>query len=78
MNGEGEGVQIWSVYFIYLFANRTMNPVEIVLRRGYKERGRMMEGLSLTQIHCKHIWKCHNETHAVRLMYANKKVKKIK
>jgi hypothetical protein len=38
--GEGEGDQIWSIYFAYVYKNRTMKPVEIVLRSGGR---RMME-----------------------------------
>jgi hypothetical protein len=32
MNGKGERVWIWSMYCIYLYENKTMKPVEIVLR----------------------------------------------
>jgi hypothetical protein len=38
-----------------------MKPVEIVLRRGEWEWGRMMVEVSLTQVYCKYIWKRHNE-----------------
>jgi hypothetical protein len=40
VNGEGERGWLWSMYFIYLHENRTMKPVEILLRRewgGVKE-----------------------------------------
>jgi hypothetical protein len=56
---EGDGRKI-SKYFIYLFENRTMKCVEIVLRRVEGGIGRRMEGV--IKVHCKHIWKCHNET----------------
>jgi hypothetical protein len=32
--GEGEGGQIWWMYFVCVHENRTMEPVAIVLRRG--------------------------------------------
>jgi hypothetical protein len=44
-----------------VFENRTIKPVEIVLRWGDGRGGSMMEG-NLIKVHCKHIWKCHNET----------------
>jgi hypothetical protein len=34
VNGEGEGGQIRSLYFVYLCENITIKPIEIVLRRG--------------------------------------------
>jgi hypothetical protein len=37
-NGEGERGQIWSVYFVYVYENRRMNP-EIVLRKEEEEEG---------------------------------------
>jgi hypothetical protein len=49
------------MYSIYLYRNRKMKLVEIVLRRGRRRCGRKMEGMSLTKVHCKHIWKSHNE-----------------
>jgi hypothetical protein len=39
VKGEGEGGLIWWVYFVYVYENRTMKPVEIVLRRGEVEEG---------------------------------------
>jgi hypothetical protein len=41
--------------------NRTMKPVKVLLRRWGGRFGRMMESMNLTKVHCKHIWKCHNE-----------------
>jgi hypothetical protein len=35
-NGWGEG--IWLIYFIYMYENRTMKPVEIVLREERDEK----------------------------------------
>jgi hypothetical protein len=40
---EGEGGQIWSMNFEYMYKNRIMKPVEIVLRRGERHE-RMIEG----------------------------------
>jgi hypothetical protein len=34
VNGEDKGGRIWFMYLIYLFENRIVKPVEIVLRRG--------------------------------------------
>jgi hypothetical protein len=34
INEEGEGEQTWSLYFVYIHENKTMKPVEIVLRKG--------------------------------------------
>jgi hypothetical protein len=30
---------MWLIYFTYLYENRTMKPVEIVLRRGEEDKG---------------------------------------
>jgi hypothetical protein len=30
---------MWSMYFVYLCENRTVKPVEIVLRRGRENEG---------------------------------------
>jgi hypothetical protein len=57
--------------FLYLHENRTMKPVEIVLKRGAGGWGKILEGVNLIKIYCKHICKCHNEPH-VQLIYANK------
>jgi hypothetical protein len=51
---------MWWMWFVYIHENRRMKPVEIVLRRGEEGRGRMMEGVNLTEIHCKHICKYHS------------------
>jgi hypothetical protein len=50
------------MYFVYMNENRSMKPVEIILRRwGAEGGGRMMEGINLIKKHCNHIYKCHNE-----------------
>jgi hypothetical protein len=49
-------------YLIYLYENRTVKPVEIVLR---SRRGWAREndgGGGCDKVHCKDIWKCHSET----------------
>jgi methylphosphotriester-DNA--protein-cysteine methyltransferase len=48
------------MYFVSIYENRRMKSVEIVLRREEGGRGRMMEGVNLTKIYCKHICKYHN------------------
>jgi hypothetical protein len=32
VNGEGEGRQIWYMYFVCVYENKTVKTVEIVLR----------------------------------------------
>jgi hypothetical protein len=48
------------VYFVYMYENRTMKTVEIVLRRGgiWETDG----GVNIIKIYCKHIRKCHSES----------------
>jgi hypothetical protein len=29
--GKGEGVRMWWKYFVFIYENRTMKPIEIVL-----------------------------------------------
>jgi hypothetical protein len=43
MNEEGEGGGIWLMYFIYLYENKTIKSIGIVLRSGEGGCGRMME-----------------------------------
>jgi hypothetical protein len=38
------------MYFVFIYENRSMKPVEIVLRWGDREEGRMMEGVKLRYI----------------------------
>jgi hypothetical protein len=61
VNRQSEGGRIWWMYFVYLYKNKTMKPVKIVLRR-VRAGGRMMEWMNLIKTYCKHICKCHNET----------------
>jgi hypothetical protein len=44
----------------YVYESRAMKPVEC-----FKKDGRR----NLTKVHCKHIWKCHNETPGTTNMY---------
>jgi methylphosphotriester-DNA--protein-cysteine methyltransferase len=48
------------MYFVSIYKNRRMKPVEIVLRRREERRGRTMEGVNPTKIYCKHICKYCN------------------
>jgi hypothetical protein len=76
-NGREESEQrgwILLMYFIYLCENRTMKPFKIILRRGEEGWGKIMEGLNLIKVYFKHIWKCHNETPHILIIYANKNV----
>jgi hypothetical protein len=45
------------MYFVFIYENRRMKPVESVLRREEEGKGRTMEGLNLTKIHCKQVCK---------------------
>jgi hypothetical protein len=58
VNGETEEGG-YGACTLYMYENRTVKPVEIVLRWG-EGWGRMMRGVNLIKIHCKHICKCHN------------------
>jgi hypothetical protein len=44
LNEEGEGGRMWMVYFVYMYENRTVKSVEIVLRKGKGRSGRLMHG----------------------------------
>jgi hypothetical protein len=59
------------MYIVFIYENRRMKLVEIVLRRGEEGGGRQMEGVNL-KIHCKYRWKCHNVSPPL-LLYANLK-----
>jgi hypothetical protein len=48
-------------YGQYLYESRTMKPVGIILSCGGGGLRRIMVGVNLTKVHCKHIWKCHSE-----------------
>jgi hypothetical protein len=45
-----------------MYENRTMEPVETVLRRAGRGMCENDEGVNLTKICSKHIRKCHNVT----------------
>jgi tRNA(His) 5'-end guanylyltransferase len=59
------------MYSVFIYANRRMKPVEIVLRREGRGREKTIEGVNLTKIYHKHICKYHNVSSA-QLFYANK------
>jgi hypothetical protein len=54
------------LYIIY--ERRTMKSVEIILRRIEVGRGRMMEGVNLIKIYCKHICKMSQYISSVQLL----------
>jgi hypothetical protein len=58
------------MYFVSIYINRRMKPVEIVLRRGKRGRERMMEGANLRYIVSTYV----NITmhYPAQLLYANK------
>jgi hypothetical protein len=56
--------------FVFIYENRRMKPVEIVLRRVRRGR-RKNDGGSKYKIHCKHI-RTYHDVSPVRLLYANK------
>jgi hypothetical protein len=39
------------MYFVSIYENRKMRPVEIVLRKGEEGRGKTIEGVILTKIY---------------------------
>jgi hypothetical protein len=57
---EGKGGRYKEMGNGHIYENRRMKPVEIVLRRGKRGRGRMMERVNLIKIYCKHICRYHN------------------
>jgi hypothetical protein len=42
-----------------MYEYETLKPVDVVLRM--EGRGRIMEGINQTRVHCMQIWKCHNK-----------------
>jgi hypothetical protein len=55
---ESELRVIQRIYFVFIYENRRVKPVEIVLKN--RGGGRMMEEVNLIKIYSKHICKCHN------------------
>jgi hypothetical protein len=49
INTEGREGWIWLMYFIYVHENRTIKPVQIVLRKGKEERKENNEGVESNQ-----------------------------
>jgi hypothetical protein len=60
VNGEGEGGWIWCMFFVFVYENRTMKPIEIVLRKGRSGDEGEWWGVNLIKIDCKYICKCCN------------------
>jgi hypothetical protein len=56
-----EGEWIWWMFFAYVYEDRTMKSVKILLSKeeGMREND---DGMNLSRVHCKHAWKCHSET----------------
>jgi hypothetical protein len=48
------------MYFVSIYENRGMKPIIVLRMGGESGRGRTMEGVNLTKIYCKHIYKYHN------------------
>jgi hypothetical protein len=48
------------MYFVFMYENRTMKPVKIVLRREGRGMRKNHKGVSLIKTYSKHICKCHN------------------
>jgi hypothetical protein len=64
-------VDIWWIYFVSIYENRRMKPVENFLRRWQGRQGRMMEWVNPTKIYFKHICKYYNISPCT-ILYANK------
>jgi hypothetical protein len=59
------------MYFVFMYENRRMKPVEIILRRERETRENSV-GLNLAKRYCKHICKYHS-AFPVQLLHANNK-----
>jgi hypothetical protein len=55
------------MYFVSIYENRRMKPVEIVLRRE-GGRGRTIEGVNPTKIYCKHVCKYYNVSPCITII----------
>jgi hypothetical protein len=53
LGGHRKGRRIWWMYFAFMYEDRTMKPVEIVLKKG----GRTMEVVNPAEMYCKHIYR---------------------
>jgi hypothetical protein len=65
-------------YSIQMLENRTIKPAECVTRRGEGGGRGVIAGMSVIMVHCMQIWKYHNETLFVLLIYANKMGKNLR
>jgi hypothetical protein len=51
---------LWK-YYVLIYENGKMRPVATILRsRRTRGQRRVMEGVNLTKIYCKHFCKCHD------------------
>jgi hypothetical protein len=67
VNREGEKVNMSDV-LCTIYESRTMKSVEIILRKVEGRRGRMMEGVNLIKIYCKHICKMSQYISSLQLL----------
>jgi hypothetical protein len=56
------------MYFLFVHKEGELKPGEIILKR---EQGMRDNdgGYTLSEVHCMHIWKCHNEAPCTTLIY---------
>jgi hypothetical protein len=59
-------------YFVLMYENGNMRPVETVPGMGEGGKRRMMEKVNSTMIYCKNFYKCHNVP-SIQLQYGNNK-----
>jgi hypothetical protein len=50
---------IWWRYFVVMYENRTMKPVESVLRSEEGQKRRRMERVDLIKTYCNPLCSCH-------------------
>jgi hypothetical protein len=47
----------------------TLKPVEVISRRGAGEEGGKNGGINQTRVQCMYIWKWHNRTPFITIIY---------
>jgi hypothetical protein len=67
--GKQEQECIWWIYFVSIYENSRMNPVEIVLKREKWRKRENDGGINLTNIYYKHICKYHTVSPCTTIMY---------
>jgi hypothetical protein len=62
ISGGEEGIGKANIVevFVFVYENRTMKPVEIVLRRGTRRERRKMEWVNLIKTYRKQLYKSHS------------------